>query len=90
MRALKKSSHRFEKIIEEMFINLDIFSIFCNLAFVNKRVMLPNQGTIQFSEHSVLYDMLIPKNHLLRKINELIASSCCQGNDTGSKRRTRS
>lgn len=34
--------------------------------------MLPNQGTIQFSEHSVLYDMLIPKNHLLRQINDLI------------------
>ena len=34
--------------------------------------MLPNQGTIQFSDHSVLYDILIPKDHLLRKINGLI------------------
>ena len=34
--------------------------------------MLPTQGKIQFSEHSVLYDTLIPKNHLLRQINELI------------------
>ena len=34
--------------------------------------MLPNQGTIQFSDHSVLYDILIPKDHLLRKINDLI------------------
>ena len=34
--------------------------------------MLPSQGKIQFSEHSVLYDMLIPKNHLLRQINDLI------------------
>ena len=34
--------------------------------------MLPTQGKIQFSEHAVLYDILIPKNHLLRQINELI------------------
>ena len=55
-----------------MFINLDISRIFRNLTSLNQRVMLPNQGTIQFSEHSVLYDMLIPKNHLLRQINDLI------------------
>lgn len=35
-------------------------------------LMLPTQGKMQFSEHAVLYDMLIPKNHLLRQINELI------------------
>lgn len=34
--------------------------------------MLPIQGTLQFSEHAVLYDMLIPQDHLLRKINDLI------------------
>ena len=34
--------------------------------------MLPIQGEIQFSEHSVLYDKLVPKNHLLRQINELV------------------
>lgn len=34
--------------------------------------MLSVQGKIQFSEHAVLYDMSIPKNHLLRQINELI------------------
>ena len=51
---------------------MDIPSIFCNLTSVNQRIMLPSQGTIQFSEHSVLYDMLIPKDHLLRKINDLI------------------
>lgn len=55
-----------------MFINLDISRIFRNLISVNQRVMLPNQGTIQFREHSVLYDMLIPKNHLLCQINDLI------------------
>ena len=34
--------------------------------------MLPTQGKIQFSEHAVLYDMLVPKNHVLRQINDLI------------------
>lgn len=34
--------------------------------------MLPAQGKIQFSEHAVLYDMLVPKNHVLRQINDLI------------------
>ena len=34
--------------------------------------MLPKQGKIQFSEHAVLYDMLVPKNHVLRQINDLI------------------
>ena len=34
--------------------------------------MLPIQGEIQFSEHAVLYDKLVPKSHLLRQINDLI------------------
>lgn len=34
--------------------------------------MLPAQGIFQFSNHAVLYDMLIPKDHLLRQINELV------------------
>lgn len=34
--------------------------------------MLPVQGSFQFSDHAVLYDMLIPKDHLLRQINELV------------------
>ena len=34
--------------------------------------MLQRQGKIQFSEHAVLYDKLVPKNHLLRQINDLI------------------
>lgn len=34
--------------------------------------MLPQQQTIQFSDHSSLYDLIIPKDNLLRKINELI------------------
>ena len=34
--------------------------------------MLPTQGEIQFSEHAVLYDMLVPKDHVLRQINDLI------------------
>jgi transposase len=34
--------------------------------------MLVQQQSIQFSEHSSLYDLIIPKNNILRKINELI------------------
>ena len=34
--------------------------------------MLVQQQTIAFSEHSSLYDLIIPKNNLLRKINDLI------------------
>jgi transposase len=34
--------------------------------------MLVQQQTIQFSEHSSLYDLIIPQNNLLRKINDLI------------------
>ena len=51
--------------------------------------MLPIQGEIQFSEHAVLYDKLVPQNHLLRQINDLIdfsfvyeelAGKYCQNN----------
>jgi transposase len=34
--------------------------------------MLVQQQTIQFSEYSSLYDLIVPKDNLLRKINELI------------------
>lgn len=34
--------------------------------------MLIKQQTIQFSEHSSLYDLIVPKENLLRKINDLI------------------
>jgi transposase len=34
--------------------------------------MLVQQQTIQFSEHSKLYDLIVPKDNLLRKINDLI------------------
>jgi transposase len=34
--------------------------------------MLVQQQTIQFSEHSSLYDLIVPKDNLLRKINDLI------------------
>lgn len=33
--------------------------------------MLPIQGSIQFSAHSDLYDIVVPKNHELRRLNEL-------------------
>ena len=34
--------------------------------------MLVQQQTIQFIAHSSLYDLIVPKNNLLRKINDLI------------------
>lgn len=34
--------------------------------------MLPLQQTIQFSNYSDLYDLIIPRNNLLRQINDLI------------------
>ena len=34
--------------------------------------MLVQQQTIQFSAHSSLYDLIVPKENLLRKINDLI------------------
>ncbi len=34
--------------------------------------MLIQQQTIQFCEHSSLYNLIIPKDNLLRKINDLI------------------
>lgn len=34
--------------------------------------MLPIQQTIQFSEYSNLYDLIIPEDNLLRQINDLI------------------
>jgi hypothetical protein len=34
--------------------------------------MLAQQQTIQFSEHSRLYDLIVPKENILRKINDLI------------------
>lgn len=34
--------------------------------------MLAQQQTILFSEHSTLYDLIVPKDNFLRKINDLI------------------
>ncbi|MDO5968264.1 IS5/IS1182 family transposase, partial [Flavivirga aquimarina] len=34
--------------------------------------MLDQQQKVQFSEYSLLYDLIVPKENLLRKINNLI------------------
>ena len=34
--------------------------------------MLPLQQTIQFSNYSSLYDLIVPADNLLRRINDLI------------------
>ena len=40
--------------------------------------MLPLQQTIQFSDYSDLYDLIIPQDNLLRRINDLVDFSFIQ------------
>lgn len=34
--------------------------------------MLPTQQTIQFSNYSDLYDLIVPHENILRRINDLV------------------
>lgn len=52
--------------------------IFLYLYGRNQTDMLPLQQTIQFSSYSGLYDLIIPKDNLLRQINDLIDFSFIQ------------
>lgn len=45
---------------------------FSNFMVHNQRDMLPLQRTIQFSDYADLYDLILPKDNLLRQINDLI------------------
>ena len=54
-----------------MSINLDMYHFFVSLCF-KRRNMLPIEPTLPFSDHSSLYDILVPKTNLLRQINDLI------------------
>ena len=40
--------------------------------------MLPVQQTIQFSNYSDLYDLIIPRDNVLRRINDLVDFSFIQ------------
>ena len=40
--------------------------------------MLPIQQTIQFSNYSDLYDLIIPRDNVLRRINDLVDFSFIQ------------
>ena len=40
--------------------------------------MLPLQHTIQFSDYSELYDLIIPQDNLLRRIKDLVDFSFIQ------------
>ena len=40
--------------------------------------MLPTQQTIQFSNYSDLYDLIIPHDNVLRRINDLVDFSFIQ------------
>jgi transposase len=39
---------------------------------INQADMLPTQQTLQFSHYSSLYDLIVPADNLLRRINDLI------------------
>lgn len=45
---------------------------------INRHDMLPLQRTIQFSDYSDLYDLIIPQDNLLRRINDLVDFSFIQ------------
>ena len=40
--------------------------------------MLPTQQTIQFSNYSDLYDLIVPHENILRRINDLVDFSFIQ------------
>ena len=39
---------------------------------ITHKEMLPTQQTIQFSNYSDLYDLIIPSDNVLRRINDLV------------------
>ena len=51
---------------------------FCTFIGVKQKVMLPLQQTLQFSDYSDLYDLIIPQDNLLRRINDLVDFSFIQ------------
>ena len=51
---------------------MDVCRFFRTFMGENQHDMLPLQQAIQFSDYSNLYDLIIPKNNLLRQINDLI------------------
>lgn len=52
--------------------------VFLYLYGRNQHDMLPLQQTIQFSDYSDLYDLIIPQDNLLRRINDLVDFSFIQ------------
>lgn len=54
---------------------MPIFGIFI---FIKQIKMLPTQQTIQFSNYSDLYDLIIPGENVLRRINDLVDFSFIQ------------
>ena len=51
---------------------------FCTFIVVKQPDMLPLQQTIQFSAYTELYDLIIPQDNLLRRINDLVDFSFIQ------------
>ena len=52
--------------------------IFCTFIGIRQTDMLPLQHTIQFSDYSELYDLIIPQDNLLRRIKDLVDFSFIQ------------
>ena len=51
---------------------------FCTFMGIKQTDMVPIQQTMQFSDYSDLYDLIIPQNNLLRRINDLVDFSFTQ------------
>ncbi len=51
---------------------------FCTFMGIKQTDMEPIQQTMQFSDYSDLYDLIIPQNNLLRRINDLVDFSFTQ------------
>ena len=51
---------------------------FCSFMGIKQTDMVPIQQTIQFSDYSDLYDLIIPQDNLLCRINDLVDFSFTQ------------
>ena len=73
-RALKKSPPRkFSKLIGIYSIMiLDMCRFFCTFIDITQTDMLPSQQPIPFSDYCELYDLIIPQDNLLRRINDQV------------------
>ena len=74
MRALKKSPPRKIPKLTGIYpiMILDMCRFFCTFIDITQTDMLPSQQPIPFSDYCELYDLIIPQDNLLRRINDLV------------------